>query len=518
MSLAQADLHRFRHLLVSIAEEMGLALAQSAVSPNIKERLDFSCALLGPDGCLVAHAAHIPVHLGSAHMTVGAVRSSLKVAPGDVVILNHPQYGGTHLNDITLVAPVHRGRHLLGWVLNRAHHADVGGREPGSMVGATTLTEEGVVIEPTILVRRGRLLRSVQERLLRPMRATADREGDLAAQLAAIRTGSSRLLALAERQGTADLLRAQEAIVEHGSRTVRALLRSIPDGVGSAALHLDGPGTPRLALELRKKGDRLLLDFTESDAASPGSWNTHRAVVWSAVFYLLKALGGEELPETSGALEPIDLRLGERTLLSAGRDDGVAVGNVETSQRIVDILIEALRPLLPGKLPALSQGTMNNLLLGGDGLDGTPFVYYETIGGGAGAGPQGDGASMLQTHMTNTRNTPTELLESELPLRVIRVSRRSGSGGPGRHRGGDGVVRILEVLAPMRASLVASRRHEPATGADGGGVGRCGRDAIIRKGGRAEPWDGSPVDLLPHDRIRIDTPGGGGWQKKGPAS
>ena len=364
----------FRHLFASVAEEMGLALQMSAVSPNIKERRDFSCALLDARGRLVAHAAHIPVHLGSAHLTVPAVLAELEPGPGDVIVLNDPHRGGTHLNDVTVLAPLYAGRARLGFLLNRAHHADIGGAEPGSMSGAKDLFGEGLCLPPLHLVRAGRPVAEVWRIVAANTRDPEARRGDLWAQCAALRRGQERFAGLRARFGAAGLAAGMGALLAHGERLTAALLRSWPAATVRAADFLDGPGTPRIALELRNRGGRLRLDFTGSSPQVPGSWNTHRAITYSALFYVLQALAPEELPETSGTLARVDLRLPAASVVSSGAPAGVAAGNVGTWRRIVDVLLLELAELLAERIPAGSQGTMNNRLFGGRGADGGDFV------------------------------------------------------------------------------------------------------------------------------------------------
>jgi N-methylhydantoinase B len=501
----------FRHLFASVAEEMGEALRQSAVSPNVKERRDYSCALLDARGRLVAHAAHIPVHLGSAHLTVPAVLKELKIGRGDVIVLNDPHRGGTHLNDVTVVAPLEAGGRRLGYLLDRAHHADVGGTEPGSLAGAADLYGEGLCLPPVHLLRGGRRVEEVWKIFSANTRDAAARHADLEAQCAALHRGQERFAELAARFGAVALTRAMNELLSHGRKQASALLRSWPDGRGAAADELDGPGTPRIACAVRKRGARIVFDFSNSSPQVPGSWNTHRAVTLSAVFYVLRSLAPEELPETSGVLEAVDLVLPTASVLSSTAPAGVAAGNTETSQRIVDVIYLALAGLLGDRIPAASQGTMNNVCFGGRRRDGSEFVHYETIGGGAGAGPRGPGADALQVHMTNTRNTPIEVFEEDVPVRVTRLAVRRGSGGAGRHRGGNGIVKEWEFFVPTRVSIMATRRRSQPWGAAGGGPGRSGADWLLSGGRRRKLASGSVFTAQAGDRLRIETPGGGGW-------
>jgi len=490
---------------------MGEALRQSAVSPNVKERRDYSCALLDPQGRLVAHAAHIPVHLGSAHLTVPAVLAEVDIGRGDVIVLNDPHRGGTHLNDVTVVAPLDHGTRRLGYLLDRAHHADVGGAEPGSLAGANDVFGEGLILPPVHLLRGGCRVEEVWRIFAANTRDPAARRADLEAQCAALHRGQERFAELRARFGETALARAMEGLHAHARAQVAALLRSWPDGDASAADALDGPGTPVIACAVRKRGAKLRFDFSGSSPQVPGSWNTHRAVAASAVFYVLRTLAGEDLPESSGALEAVELRLPHASVLASEAPAGVAAGNTETSQRIVDVLYAALAGLLGPRIPAASQGSMNNVCFGGRRADGSEFVHYETIAGGAGAGPHGPGASAVQVHMTNTRNTPVEVFEADAQIRVTRLALRRGSGGAGRHRGGNGLVKEWEFLAPTRVSLMTTRRLSRPPGAHGGGPGRSGADWLIRGGRAARLSSGSTFTAQAGDRLRIETPGGGGW-------
>jgi len=490
---------------------MGEALRQSAVSPNVKERRDYSCALLDARGRLVAHAAHIPVHLGSAHLTVPAVLKEVAIGRGDVIVLNDPHRGGTHLNDVTVVAPLDVGGRRLGYLLDRAHHADVGGAEPGSLAGAVDLYGEGLCLPPVHLLRAGKRVEEVWRIFGANTRDAAARRADLEAQCAALHRGQQRFGELVARFGAAPVAGAMDGLLRHGRSQAAALLRSWPDGAGAAADELDGPGTPRIACAVRKRGARMVFDFRGSSPQVPGSWNTHRAVTLSAVFYVLRTLAPEELPETSGVLEAVELLLPTASVLSSTAPAGVAAGNTETSQRIVDVIYLALSGLLGDRIPAASQGTMNNVCFGGRRADGSEFVHYETIGGGAGAGPRGPGASALQVHMTNTRNTPVEVFEQDAPVRVTRLAVRRGSGGAGRHRGGDGLVKEWEFLAPTRVSISATRRLSRPWGAAGGGPGRSGADWLVSAGRRRKLGPGALFTAQPGDRLRVETPGGGGW-------
>ncbi len=480
--------------LRSACEEMGAVLVRSAHSANIKERRDCSTAVFDPAGEMVMQAEHIPVHLGAMPAAVEAVLNEAH-APGRSWILNDPFRGGTHLPDITVVTPAFTpGGVLLGFAASRAHHADVGGRVPGSMpADSTTLEEEGVVIAPQ------RLDDEAIETLSERMRQPAQRRADLRAQLAAGRIGVQRWQELAERLGPDELRRQTNAMLDYAERRTRACLTALPDGVREArdVLELRG-GDAELRLRATVRGDRLLLDFTGSAPMDPGNLNCPLAVTRSACLFALHVLTDPDIPPSAGAHRPLELIVPEHTLLNAQAPAAVAGGNVETSSRVADLVLSAFGQ-------ACGQGTMNNLTLGTQA-----WTYYETLGGGQAAGPDGDGPSGVHVAMSNTLNTPVEALEQEFPLRVVQYSLRRGSGGAGAHRGGDGVIREIEALEPMTYSLITERRRHAPPGAGGGLDGERGRNLI----------DGEPVGpkatgtLKAGMRLRIDTPGGGGYGER----
>ena len=488
--------------LHAACEEMGAALIRSAYSANIKERHDCSTAIFDPSGELVMQAEHIPVHLGSMPDAVAAVLD-LEQRPGEPWILNDPYRGGTHLPDITLVAPVFAGRELLGFAACRAHHADVGGPTPGSMPAASRrLEDEGVVIPPTRADEQ--TLRKLAER----MRFPRQRLADLRAQAAANRIGAARLGELAERHGRAELRAGMEEILAYAERRTRAALASLPDGSyrGEDVLEDDARAEPRdaiLRVEATIRGDELVLDFSGSERQVDGNLNCPLSVTKSAAFFAVRVLTDPDAPPCAGAYRPIEVIAPEGSLLNARPPAAVAAGNVETSSRVADLVIEALGGARA--VPAQGQGTMNNLTLASE-----DFTYYETLGGGQGACPDGDGPSAIHVAMSNTLNTPVEALESEFPLRVRELSLRRGSGGEGAHRGGDGLVREIEALAPMRYSLIAERRRHPPRGRDGGEDGTPGRNLHGERAlaGKAEG------DLSPGERLRVETPGGGGYGRQ----
>jgi N-methylhydantoinase B len=485
--------------LRAACDEMGATLIRSAYSANIKERHDCSTALFDAAGELVMQAEHIPVHLGSMPDAVAAVIGE-EQRRGRNWILNDPYRGGTHLPDITLVSPVFAGDDLLGFAAGRAHHADVGGPTPGSMPAfSRTLEEEGVVIPPTVVSPE------TLERYAEQMRAPHQRLADLRAQEAANRVGVLRLEELRNRLGPAELQAGMAEILAYTERRTRAALAELPDGSYRAedVLEADWNGEERdlhLRLEATIAGDSLRLDFSGSDAQVDGNLNCPISVTRSAAFFAVRVLTDPDAPPSAGAHRPIEVLAPPGSLLNARFPAAVAAGNVETSSRVADLVLAALSQARPG--PAQGQGTMNNLTLAGEG-----FTYYETLGGGQGACPDADGPSAIHVAMSNTLNTPTEALESEFPLRVRELSLRSGSGGAGEHRGGEGIVREIEALAPMRFSLITERRRHPPRGAGNGGDGAPGVNLL-----NGSPLPGKAAgNLSPGDRLRLETPGGGGW-------
>ena len=482
--------------LRAACEEMGVVLIHSAYSSNIKERRDASTALFDSDGQMVMQAEHIPVHLGAMPAAVAAVLGEAH-APGVSWILNDPFAGGTHLPDITVITPVFAAteEELIGFAASRAHHADVGGRVPGSMpADSRTLAEEGVVISPRVLDE------ATIDELVARMRQPQERRADLRAQLAANHIGVLRLREIAERLRRRDgpsLREATDAVLDYSERRTRACLAALPDGERAAEDVLEAPDGGELELRVRAcvEGERLVLDFTGSAAQHEGNLNCPLAVTLSACLFAVRVLTDPDIPPTAGAYRPIELRVPEGAILNACPGAAVAAGNVETSSRVADLVLSAF-----GR--AQGQGTMNNLTLGNP-----HFTYYETLGGGQGACADADGPSGVHVAMSNTFNTPVEALEREFPLRVIEYSLRRGSGGTGAHRGGDGVVRELEALADMTYSLIGERRLRAPRGACGGAPGAPARDLLD-----GEQLPGKVTGTLsPGQRLRIETPGGGGY-------
>ncbi|HEY6339744.1 MAG TPA: hydantoinase B/oxoprolinase family protein [Candidatus Sulfotelmatobacter sp.] len=593
------ELEIFKSLYHSIAEEMGATLRRTAFSPNIKERRDYSCAVFDDEGAVIAMGDHMPVHLGSMPMSVRAAIAACEMEWGDVVMLNDPFCGGTHLPDITLVAPVYvdrpgvrtgrrvarghtsrvagelRRRQADFYVASRAHHADVGGTYPGSMGLCREIYQEGLRIPPVRLVRAGVRDPDVLALLLNNVRTPEEREGDLGAQIAACHTGAERLQEVCARYGVEKAKVVARDLLEYSEELMRAFLRQVPEGVYAAEDFLDGDGmsdkpvkiavavTIREAVRGRvrrrdvgatKRGRErprhmVTVDFTGSDPQVEGSVNAVAAITYSACFYVFRCLLAEDVPATAGLMRPIEVIAPEGTIVNARPPAAVAGGNVETSQRIVDVLLRALAQAIPERIPAAAAGTMNNLTIGGidrrakesphaskkarelghpagksgleekaagmgDALAYDAFAYYETIAGGMGARWSKHGISGVHTHMTNSLNTPAEALEYAYPLRVVRYSLRPQSGGAGKFRGGDGIVREIEVLTDCDVTLLAERRARGPWGLAGGADGAPGKAFIIRLDGSIEPMGGKfSTRLRAGERIRIESPGGGGWGK-----
>ena len=508
----------FKSLYASVAEEMGVTLRRTSFSPNIKERRDYSCAVFDAHGQLVAQGDHMPVHLGSMPMSVHAAVKAVEMGPGDIVILNDPYEGGTHLPDITLVTPVFdpERRRLLFYVANRAHHSDVGGMTPGSMPLSTDVFQEGLRIPPIKLFSGGKRAEEIFRLILANVRTPREREGDLTAQIASNRTGERRLLHIIQRYGAEEATRYGNHLQDYAETMVRALLRRMPKGTYAAVDFLDDDGISKDPVKICAQitvGDGTLdVDFDGTDPQVAGSINAVRAITESAVYYVVRALIPEAIPASSGVLRPIKIRTPHGSVVDARFPAAVAAGNVETSQRIVDVLLRAFGEAIPERIPAASSGTMNNLTLGGvNPRDGQVFSYYETVGGGMGASCSCDGNNGIHTHMTNTLNTPIEALEYAFPFRVCRYSLRSNTGGIGRHRGGDGIVRDIELLTDADATVLSDRRRSRPYGLMGGGPGRPGRTVLKGAHGSRRLPSKCRFRIRAGEHVVVETPGGGGW-------
>jgi N-methylhydantoinase B len=514
------ELAVFKSAMRSVAEEMGAVLRRTSFSPNIKERRDYSCAVFDTAGQVIAMGDHMPVHLGSMPMSVKAAVDALSLGPGDVAILNDPFAGGTHLPDITMVLPVFisGSQAPIFYVASRAHHADVGGKYPGSMGLCRTIDEEGIRIPPSKLVNSGVTDESVLKNILSSVRTPAEREGDLAAQVGACRVGETRLHELARRYGVENGRRLCAELLDYSERLMRAELARMPGGKFSAEDFLDSDGfseTPIricVSVEIDPGLSSARVDFAGSSPQVESSMNAVFAITYSATYYGFRCLLPEDAPANAGLMRPISVEAPERSVVNAAAPAAVAAGNVETSQRIVDVLLRALAKAIPDRIPAASSGTMNNLTIGGtDPRTGNPFAYYETIAGGMGARPGADGLSGVHTHMTNSLNTPVEALEYAYPFRVRRYSYRFGSGGHGKFRGGDGLIREIELLTDAQVTLMSDRRKFSPYGLAGGKPGIAGRAVHFSREGSKEISGKCSVLASKGDRIRIETPGGGGW-------
>jgi N-methylhydantoinase B len=524
MDLDPIRIEVFKHLFSAIAEEMGVVLRKSSYSPNIKERRDFSCAVFNAGGEMIAQAAHIPVHLGSMPLSVqSAIHKFEHLSPGDAIILNDPYQGGTHLPDITLVSPLFlpvssptAEPELFAFVASRAHHADVGGMTPGSMGIAQEIFQEGLIIPPVRLFDAGRLNADVYQLILSNVRTPQERAGDLWAQVAANQRGLVRMGDLIERYGPDQVSDYMQRLVSYAEMMTRRLLARLPQGVYRFTDYIDDDGVHDnpipIQVTITIQSDHAVVDFSGSAPQQLTSVNAVYAITLSAVYYVFRCLVQADIPNNSGSLIPIQVIAPEGTVVNARPPAPVAGGNVETSQRIVDVLLGALAQALPGEVPAASQGTMNNVTIGGmDPARDAPFTYYETIGGGTGAGASADGPSAVHSHMTNTLNTPIEALEYAYPLRVMRYEIRRGSGGSGAHCGGDGIRRDIQLLSEAKASLICERRRLPPYGLAGGNPGERGENILIRAGEEIPLPGKGTFDLASGDILSVRTPGGGGY-------
>jgi len=508
----------FRNLFYSVAEEMGVTLCRTSFSPNIKERRDYSCAIFDAKGRMVAQGEHMPVHLGSMPTSVEAAIAAVDLGPGDVVMVNDPFRGGTHLPDITLVEGVFLEEDAAPafFVANRAHHSDVGGMTPGSMPLATEIYQEGIRIPPVLLVKGGEIQRDVLDIVLANVRTPVEREGDLTAQIASNRTGARRLLALVERYGSPLVSDYMRHLQDYAERMTREAIRRIPDGEYrfEDAMDDDGQGHGPLAIvvTLTIEDDEAKVDFTGTCEQAAGSVNANDAITLSATMYCFRVIVPFAVPSNWGTIQPLTVIAPEGSLVNARAPAAMAGGNVETSQRIVDVVLGALSRAMPGRIPAASYGTMSNLTIGGvDPRTGERFAYYETIAGGMGARPWADGLDATHCHMTNSLNTPIEALEHAYPYRVRRYAVRRGTGGAGAYRGGDGVERELEMLGDARVTILSDRRVSAPYGLEGGEAGATGHNSILKPDGEVVELPGkASVEVAAGSVVRIHTPGGGG--------
>ena len=508
----------FKNLFLSIAEEMGVTLCRTGFSPNIKERLDYSCAVYDAAGETIAQGDHMPVHLGAMPLSVRAAIDAVDMEAGDIVMLNDPYHGGTHLPDITLVSPVFLGgeRKPAFYVANRAHHSDVGGMSPGSMPVAREIYQEGLILPPVRLARRGEIVKDVLAIVLANVRTPDEREGDLAGQIAANRVAEDRLRDTVARYGRRRTVAYAAALQDYAERVLRSAIRAMPDGRFEFEDALDDDGFSNRPVRIRAaitiKGDQATVDFTGSDPQVTGSVNANFAMTLSACLYAFRCLVGDDVLYNAGVSRPITVIAPDGSIVNAKRPSAVAGGNVETSQRITDVVLGALGRALPDRVPAASQGTMNNVTLGGtDPRTGRRFAYYETMGGGMGGRRGLAGLSGVHTHMSNTRNTPIEAIEHYLPVRIRQYRLRRDSAGAGQWPGGEGLVREYEFLTDTSVTVLSDRRVGAPYGVLGGAAGGRGRNTLIRDG-REEVLPGKvELQLRAGDRLRIETPGGGGY-------
>ena len=506
------ELSIFANRIEAVCDEMGAALQRSAFSPNIRDRLDYSCAVFDAEGQLCAQAAHIPVHLGSMAYAMTGIVSAVDWSDGDMVILNDPYMGGTHLPDVTVIAPVFIEGNLLGFVANRAHHADIGAESPGSMPLSSSLEQEGLIISPTKLVINNAIDEKTFDQLMEAMRNPVESRGDFSAQIAANIRGRQRLTELVTQMGVDEYHSGLAALNDYAEQLATRSFLMIPDGeyTFSDVLDDDGIGDRdiNIAITVRVEAGKIGVDFAGTDKQVNGNVNCPLSVTAAAVFYVFRCLLPPQAPACAGSFRPIELEAPGGCLVNANPPAAVAAGNVETSTRIVDVVMGALSRALPEQIPAASHGSMNNVAMGFTGDHRQPaWDYYETIGGGMGAGAGSNGLDAVQTHMTNTLNTPIESLEMSYPLRVVSYCIRRHSGGEGLHSGGDGIVREFEFLHPAQATILSERRSHAPWGLHEGQAGAVANNSL-----NGNPL-GSKVSLQldSGDRLCIETAGGGGW-------
>lgn len=508
--LSPIELSLFASRITAVCEEMGAVLRRAAFSPNIRDRLDFSCAVFDADGALSAQAAHIPVHLGSMAYAMADIVGGIDWNEGDMIVLNDPYLGGTHLPDVTVIAPVYVDGQIVAFVVNRAHHADIGSDSPGSMPTSTRLEEEGLIIPPKHLLRGGEIDQAAFSQILDAMKDEAIARGDFSAQISANRLGMARVRDLVSTDGIDEFQAKLKAYNDYAARLAAEALDQLPPGDYECTdtMDDDGAGNEDLPIRCRiKVGEQgIRVDFTGSAEQVAGNINCPLPVTAAAVYYVFRCLMPAQAPDCAGSFRHIDIKAPQGCLLNAQRPHAVAAGNVETSSRIVDAVLGALARALPDKIPAASQGSMNNLAMGSHAGESV-WDYYETMGGGTGAGAQQLGCDAVQSHMTNTLNTPIEVLELNFPLRVWRYAVRRGSGGGGRHAGGDGLVREFEFLDGASVTLLTERRKRAPWGLNGGEDGQPGENRL-----NDELLDPKvTVEVKAGDRLSIATPGGGGW-------
>jgi N-methylhydantoinase B/oxoprolinase/acetone carboxylase alpha subunit len=503
----------FKNIFQSISDEMGKILQHSAFSPNIKERNDFSCALFTNRGESFSFGTHIPVHLGAMPLSVRAALKEVKMEEGDMIILNDPYKGGTHLPDITLISPLFYKDKLLFIVANRAHHSDVGGMQAGSMPLASEIFQEGLIIPPVKIIKKGNINNEILKMILSNVRTPKERKGDLMAQVAANKRGIIRLIQIINKYGLDKIINYSNLLIDYTETLFKNFIKTLPDGIFSFTDFLDDDGFDKKGLKIeviiQVKEDKIIIDFSNSDKQVKGGVNANKAITYSAVLYVLTSLLEENIPINSGIMRPVELIVEKGSILNAEKPAPIAGGNVETSQRIVDVLLGAFSKILPDRIPAASQGTMNNISFGGKG-----FTYYETIGGGTGAGKGFNGVSAVHSHMTNSLNTPVETIERNFPVIINGYSIRKNSGGKGKWKGGDGIIREYKFLEEVEVSLLTERRRYNPYGLFGGREGKKGENILIRDNKRLQLESKLNMKVKKGDTLIIKTPGGGGYGEK----
>ncbi|MEM7008753.1 MAG: hydantoinase B/oxoprolinase family protein [Thermodesulfobacteriota bacterium] len=518
MPLSPFELEIYQNILSSIAEEMGVVLIRAGFSPNIKERRDLSCAIFQSNGDMIAQAAHIPIHLGSMSFAVRAVLDMPQINEGDVLVLNDPFQGGTHLPDITCIMPVFYNRKLEFFVASRAHHADIGGLTPGSMPLSTSIDEEGILISPSKLYTKGRLNKNLFDQILKSTRDPEEREGDFNAQIGAIGLGEKRLVETIKKYSLNKVKQAGDELLNYSEKIMKDVIKQIPDGEYEFEDYMDndGAGTTKIPIKakIRIKGSKAKVDFRGTSPKVAGNLNAPYSVTTAATIYVFQCLAPKSMPLNSGPLRTVEIIVDEDSILNAQYPAAVVGGNVETSQRVVDVVFGALSKAAPKKVQAASAGSMSNFTFGGiNPRTNRSYAYYETIAGGMGGRYGLEGVSAVQTHMTNTLNTPVESLERELPVMINSYSIKKNSGGNGKYRGGDAIVREYKFLSKATVSMITERRRFAPYGIKGGEPGKKGRNLLIRNNKRSIIKPKASFDVNKNDIIRIETPGGGGWGK-----
>lgn len=510
------ELELFKNIFISISEEMGAVLGRTALSPNIKERKDFSCSLFNRKGETFAQGSHIPVHLGAMPLSVQASLRSLDYHEGDLVILNDPYRGGTHLPDVTCISPLFVDGKLSFFVANRAHHSDIGGMTPGSMPLASEIYQEGLILPPLKLMEKGKLKSDLLQLILANVRTPEEREGDLLAQVAANNKGLQRLKEVINKYGLRKVLRYGFYIQDYTEKILRDTLKQIPDGSYMYEDFMDddgiNPSPVKIRIHLTIAKDEAVIDFGGSSPQTEGGINANLAVTTSAVLYVFRSLIAEDIPFNTGLFRPLTIKAPQGSVVNANSPAATAGGNVETSQRIADVLLGCLAQAVPERIPAASSGTMNNVTFGGfDPLRNEQFAYYETIGGGMGASATKPGLDGVHTHMTNSLNTPIEALENYLPIIIRRYAIRKRSGGKGRYRGGNGIIREYEFTVPTQITIISERRRFSPYGLQGGSHGKIGKNVLLRGKEKIRLSSKANLKAMPGDRLLIETPGGGGY-------